>query len=292
MEQWSSALIGILSVLAIVGNGGVVYLVIARRTLHKTANWFVLSLAIADFLFSASYLPLIALIEHKGVGHGVGAHISLLVIYYLTAASITNLCVMTLDRYIAIVQPLRYVTFMRTTRVGVLISSAWLAALVRPMIFLRAVPQKPGLSLRHVAGILLYHIIPCIALIAYTARILLIVRRHSRHTAALQAQLQHNYPLGSRDKEVAPRYHVPLHGNSRESLSARMLVVVVGFCVVYLVLMMALAAQLSFGDNRVEKFRPIVLLFMILNSTVNPLAYAFFKTDIKRELRGGLCCLM
>ena len=47
----------VLSLVTVVGNGLVVYLIITRKRLHNATNWIVLSLAIADFILGAGYLP-------------------------------------------------------------------------------------------------------------------------------------------------------------------------------------------------------------------------------------------
>ena len=45
---WYWALGGILSVSTVLGNSLVIYLIISRKRLHKTVNWFLFSLAVAD----------------------------------------------------------------------------------------------------------------------------------------------------------------------------------------------------------------------------------------------------
>ena len=121
--MWYYILGGLLSIIVVAGNGIVIYLIVTRQRLHTTANWFILSLAIADFFVGASYLLADYLCDmhscdRRYVPHAIGS--------FFAAVSATNLCLMTLDRYIAIVKPLKYVTFMTTSRVVLLISIAYI----------------------------------------------------------------------------------------------------------------------------------------------------------------------
>lgn len=46
-----------LSIFTATGNGLVVFLIIKTRNLHSPANWFVVSLAVADFTVGAVLFP-------------------------------------------------------------------------------------------------------------------------------------------------------------------------------------------------------------------------------------------
>ena len=63
MDLWFWILGGLLSVLAVVGNGVVIVLISTRRRLRTTANWFILSLAVADCSLAAIYVPLLSACE-------------------------------------------------------------------------------------------------------------------------------------------------------------------------------------------------------------------------------------
>ena len=113
-----------LTVIIIIGNGLVIYLITTRRKLRTKTNWFVLSLAVADFGVGATYVSSRFVCE---IHTEMCAHQFTGIVFFL-CASIHSLCVLTLDRYLAIVKPMRYVTFMTTKRVALLISAAWSVA--------------------------------------------------------------------------------------------------------------------------------------------------------------------
>ena len=286
MEDWSWIVTLIFCVIGVVGNGAVIFLVVTRRRLHKTPNWFVLSLALADFLLGALYGPLFVIREDNE--ESLVGIIGKYAVYYLSGASITNLCAMTRDRYVAIVHPLWYVTHMGKKQVCLLLSVAWIFPLFRPV--LHFVGDKETLAYTAMLDSVLYTIVPCVVMILATARILRIVRRHSRQTAAIQAQLRHNYPLGSsRETLQSPSQTVP--SPKRDANSVKATVIVTGICTCYLISKIAvMVLALSVDSETVEVVYPAVFVLMLLNSAANPFAYAFFKADIKRELRVGFSC--
>ena len=267
---------GILCVVAVLGNATVIVLICTRRPLHNTANCFVLSLAVADLTIGAFGMAGLYYLLGSPL-HGTERLIVLAVLLVLGSASVSNLCVLTLDRYIAIVHPLRYVTIMKPRRVGCLIAAAWVVAVLRPFLF------TEKLTTRRVIVITLYQVLPCIGLVITTARILMIVRRHSKQTAALSAQLRHNYP-------TARSRGCPRQNNratpAREAITANVLVAVVTvFVACY-----GLGSLLVFIPHNPYIVR-LVHVLVVLNSSANPIAYAFFKTDIKREMSTVLGCL-
>ncbi|XP_022798469.1 substance-K receptor-like [Stylophora pistillata] len=85
-----------LPILDVFGNGVVIYIICTRRRLHVETNYFMVSLASADLLVGL-FLPTFIIITTYFVFFNL-----------FTLTSIENLFVMTADRYISIVHPLRY----------------------------------------------------------------------------------------------------------------------------------------------------------------------------------------
>ena len=57
METWFWILGGVLSFLAIIGNGFTIFLVCSRGNLRTKSNAFIVSLAVADFCVGLSGIP-------------------------------------------------------------------------------------------------------------------------------------------------------------------------------------------------------------------------------------------
>ena len=267
----------IVAVVAVVGNGLAIFLITTRPNLRTTTNWFVLSLAVADFGVGAVYYPRVSfcpIFDKTCVNEGV--KIAILIGILFVNASITNLCALTLDRYLAIVHPLRYVAFMTKKRVALLVSAAWgVASTLSASVFLFHVVFTREDQQIIAMPLLLYTIAinlgVCIFLLFATVRIFLVVRRITKHNAAVVAQLNFNHKLQ--------------HGvafKARETASAMMIgIVVTVFLISYLLWVTVTVLELPKTHFLIE----IYLVLLVLNSAVNPVAYALYKRGIKTELK-------
>ena len=124
METWFWILGWSLSILTITGNGFIIFLVCSKRQLRTKTNAFVVSLAVADFCVGMSVVPSIFFCE-MATGCNPQSYWISLVRWLFGYQSVMNLCVLVLDRYIAIVKPLKYLTVMTRRRVTQTISLSW-----------------------------------------------------------------------------------------------------------------------------------------------------------------------
>lgn len=102
-------------------------------------------------------------------------------------ASVTNLVVLTIDRYISIALPLRYVAMATTRRVLAAIISAWLLSLsLAPIQYLVKRTESKDLQRTfEITRIAVMEVVPTVVLITTTIRMLLIRKKH-RQQAAIQ----------------------------------------------------------------------------------------------------------
>ena len=284
LPLWNSVLGWLLSIIAVAGNGIVIYLIVTRQQLHTTANWVILSLAIADFFLGSSFFVAEYLCDALSACQ---PRLLYVIGSFLAATSATNLCLMTLDRYIAIVKPLKYVTFMTTRRVVLLISIAWLAAFLPHFIYLLRffvlpTPEDTN-DVREfiIFDLVVFEILPLVILSLASGHIFLIARRHSRQTAILMVQLRFNQRINIQQES----------SQSRETSSVKVVgTSVTAFLICYLYELF----YTGFYELHLEKEPNLFLKFngllYIVNSAANPVAYAFFKSDIKKSLRSMFRC--
>ena len=283
---WYLVLGGIISIITVARNGIVIYLIVTRHRLHTTINWFILSLAIADFTLGAGHF-LVAYLLCTDLK--CSDNVTYAILSFLSAASAINLCLLTLDRYIAVVKPLKYVTFMTTRRVVLLISAAWLAAFLPHFIFLVTVvtstsPNEVHGQMFMVFDFVVYEILPLVILPLAIGHMFLIVRRHSRQNAALVAQLRFNQRI-EHGKEAST--------HSQETSSTKLVGVAVVVFVVCYVNELCYTILYQLRDKKPkenEVFLCVTNLLYVVNSAVNPVAYALFKSDIKKSLRSMFRC--
>ncbi len=257
---------------AILGNALILFIIISRTRLHIQPNWFVLSLAFADFIVGLVFFP-IDFFCGKNSRCDIGYDIALLAIY----SSVSNLCAMTVDRYIAIVKPLRYVTWMTSRRAILLVILAW--SIPFGLVFIPNLcaslgkcnmKNKPFIFGR----LILLEIIPCLFLLIATIRIILTARRHERQNARLHAQLQFN------------------QGNTRQvrdfSAARVIITVIIVYLACYCVELYSVIVFLVNSSEQTSEVSNAIYFLVIVNSAANPIAYAMFKRDIRRELK-ALC---
>lgn len=125
------SLLLIFSVCTVFGNTLVIMAVIRERYLHTPTNYFITSLAVADCLVGLVVMPFSALYEVLGHTWFFGADLcdiwrSLDVLF--STASILNLCVISLDRYWAITDPITYPMRMTKYRSMFLIAAVWVCS--------------------------------------------------------------------------------------------------------------------------------------------------------------------
>ena len=259
------------SVFAILGNTMVVLIILSRTRLHILPNWFVLSLAVADFAVGLTFFPTIFFCGKLILCESDwGYDIAVLAIY----SSVSNLCAMTVDRYIAIIKPLRYVTWMTSRRAAFLLALAWSIPIALDFIpTLCARLEKCNMQNRSLifSKMILLEIVPCAILLMATIQIILTARRHWWQTARLHAQL---------------RFNQVNHRQPRDISSVKVIItVVIVFLTCHCVELFSVIRFLVNSSIPTLEVINVIVLLAVVNSAANPIAYALFKRDIRRELK-------
>ena len=267
METWFWILGWFFSILTMTGNGFIILLVCTRRHLRTKTNAFVLSLAVADFFVGVTAVPSLFLLERIGHGYSQGLYTGLKSWKWLFQdASVINMCSLVLDRYIAVVKPLKYLTFMTSRRVIQLISFSWGLCVV----FILVLSSLSfSLNPRVVSRILfcvvfvLFYFLPCLMISFCFASMLRVIYMQNRAPTFLGKQLRFN--------------------KRREKSALIMMMIVVSLFFVFCGINIRCIFAVILNDTCDKgKYRNLIL---VLNSAVNPLAYAFFKADLNREIK-------
>ncbi|XP_063230942.1 dopamine receptor 2-like, partial [Bacillus rossius redtenbacheri] len=119
------------SVTTVFGNTLVILAVVRERYLHTATNYFVTSLAVADCLVGLVVMPFSAVyevLEHTWFFGGDWCDVWRSLDVLFSTASILNLCVVSLDRYWAITDPITYPMRMTFRRAGLLIAAVWVCS--------------------------------------------------------------------------------------------------------------------------------------------------------------------
>ena len=127
METWFWVLGWFLRILTMVVNGFVILLVCRKRQLRTKTNAFVVSLAVADFgvgLLAVSPQFFCSLATECTPRSKEGL-IVIFVEVFIIYTSGTNLVSLVLERYVAVVKPLKYLNCMTRRRVLQMVLTSW-----------------------------------------------------------------------------------------------------------------------------------------------------------------------
>ncbi|XP_037093414.1 probable G-protein coupled receptor No18 [Pollicipes pollicipes] len=127
-----TALHVIIILATIVGNSLVIISVFSYRPLRSVQNFFVVSLAVADLTVALFVLPLnvaYSLLELWVLGRYV-CQLWLTCDILCCTSSILNLCVIALDRYWAITDPINYANKRTIRRVNTMIAMVWVLSVL------------------------------------------------------------------------------------------------------------------------------------------------------------------
>ncbi|XP_017835684.1 muscarinic acetylcholine receptor DM1 isoform X2 [Drosophila busckii] len=117
----------ILSAVTVAGNVMVMISFKIDKQLQTISNYFLFSLAIADFAIGAISMPLFAVTTILGYWP-LGPHVCdtwLALDYLASNASVLNLLIISFDRYFSVTRPLTYRAKRTTNKAAVMIGAAW-----------------------------------------------------------------------------------------------------------------------------------------------------------------------
>lgn len=113
----------ILSLITVIGNIMVMVSFKIDKQLQTISNYFLFSLAVADFAIGLISMPLFTLYTVLGYWP-LGAHVCdtwLALDYLASNASVLNLLIISFDRYFSVTRPLTYRAKRTTTKAGIMI---------------------------------------------------------------------------------------------------------------------------------------------------------------------------
>uniref|UniRef100_A0A8D0L9U2 5-hydroxytryptamine receptor 2A n=1 Tax=Sphenodon punctatus TaxID=8508 RepID=A0A8D0L9U2_SPHPU len=127
-KNWPALLTAVVIVLTIAGNILVIMAVSLEKKLQNATNYFLMSLAIADMLLGFFVMPVSMLTILYGYRWPLPTKLCAVWIYLdvlFSTASIMHLCAISLDRYIAIRNPIHHSRFNSRTKAFTKIIAVW-----------------------------------------------------------------------------------------------------------------------------------------------------------------------
>ena len=276
----------VLAVLTAVLNGFVSYLILSRAQLQVTANWFVLSLAVADLGVGLSFIPAAFLCNENFVDCSDDSLLVYLICWFFLTASVANLCCVVADRLVFILRPLRYPLLVTKRRSLIAMSFAWIIAFIFALFhgisFL--LPSSELDEVCVIAWIVTFLVLPSVFLVVSVGCAIYVSRKLSVQTTVLRAQVCFNHP-------GEPSVGVLTAGNSAKIKSATMIMCSVACCFItcYSLDAYIYLCHYVFQFPILSSVKSVHVLLLVVNSAFNPIAYSLFKRDIKAEFKRLFC---
>ena len=299
----------VMSCIGLIGNFLVCLTILRVKFLQDLTHYLILNLAISDLLTCLMFLTHRVLERadlHQQLDPSiVGASVYMFVychlifsgylFYSFSYVSVYNLLIITLERYIVIVYPLRYVQFYTKRRACLAIATAWTAGFCNYLIHLVGVQvDTVNTSVNYctythswawhflpfTAGFLL----PLAAMILTYARIIKMLKRSAWR------------------QQAVPRHAVELI-QARRRVVNLMLIITATFVLLYgatqpsymiTVMMYKDTYETAKDANSLKCFLMYLLtdVPIMLNCVVNPIVYAFKYKKFRKGMREGFCpCL-
>ena len=268
-----------ITAVAVVGNALVIFLITTKHRLQKKPNWFILSLAIADLFVGFTYIPSFYAcwkwFPCRKDGWFAGQTIKWTFLY----ASVSNLFILTLDRYIALTSPLRHKWLVTPTRITLSVIIAWIVPVIsRVCIFVPVHFSNKATAYKYLLPMFLvmFELLPCILLSCFTFRMVYIVRKRQKSSRTIKDS-------ATEPRSLNLRVHVRDVG--RANYNIKVVVSVVGL----FILCYSVDVYISFCHNfSLSSISPqlwnVRHLLLVTNSALNPVAYALFKRDIRQAI--------
>ncbi|XP_067382459.1 trace amine-associated receptor 13c-like [Channa argus] len=274
-------LLSFISLLTVVLNLLVIISISHFRQLHSPTNLLLLSLAVSDFLVGLLVMPFQILLKEPCWLLGDLVCVLFYVIPFITvSASTVSMVLISVDRYVAICDPLHYSTRITQKRVQFCVLLCWTYSIFYSLMLLDNLKQ-PGsynscygecvINIIGAVDIVLGFIIPVSTIIILYVRVFVVAVSQAR-------------ALRSHITAVKLQSSVTVTVKKSELKAARTLGVVVAvfllcYCPPYCV-------SLSGSDLTIGTSTKDFIIFLLLsNSCLNPVIYAFFYPWFRRSVK-------
>ncbi|XP_037344693.2 trace amine-associated receptor 13c-like [Pungitius pungitius] len=255
------------------------------RQLQKPTNLLLISLAVSDFFVGLIVFFQIVLIEGCWFLGDLMCILYTFLDFVITSASVGTMVLISVDRYVAICEPLHYANKVTQKRVKICVCLCWTCSAFLQTLLLKNNFEEPGrynscfgecvIVINYIAGranLFFTFIGPVTVIIVLYMRVFVVAVTQARamrsHVAAL--------PLS--------KFQMTITAKKSEMKAARTLGVVI--VVFLLCLCPYYCVSLSGQDTLLNaSSSTIVLCLFYFNSCLNPLIYAFFYPWFRKSMK-------
>ncbi|KAI7800171.1 trace amine-associated receptor 13c-like [Triplophysa rosa] len=275
----------VMSVLTVCGNLLVIVCIVLFKQLHTPANLITLSLAVSDFLVGMCVMPVESFrsINPCFQMKKIQCHIFHTVMSFLGSASLINILLVAIDRYLAVCNPLQYVSKMTNRKTLVCITFTWIVSICYNVVILDFNSVQPGATViclrecavavsesRGFSDVMITFISPCIVIVIMYVKILSVALRHAKSVSNTEKHRvsQMNCKPSRKSEMKATK--------TLASVVFLYLICWVPWCIILL--------NLKHFQNSSVSLSALLCLFYT-NSCLNPFIYAISYPWFKRSVK-------
>ncbi len=315
------AILPILTLCGVFGNILVIIAVLKFKQLRMVANFFIVSLAFADLLVCIVVMPLAL---YQDVNNGIWDLPALLCDVWvsldvlMSTASIWNLCVISLDRFLAITRPHQYARRRNIFTVLIAVLIAWLLAVfvsIPAFLFVGGHGSSVDSCVINVTPTFVIisscvaFYIPCSIVLVLYWRILVAARKHAKHrrqvgpsagsvteasTAAAAGGTTNNQSHEENHQTEMSNPQRKAISVTKEKKAALVLAIVVGVFICCWLPFFVIIVSVGICPHCQISITTIVVVTWLgwCNSIVNPIIYTIFNREFRTAFRKILSCKM
>lgn len=277
--------ISVISVLTVCGNLLVIVSIVIFKQLHTPANLVTLSLAVSDFLVGLCVMPVESFrsIDPCFRMKKIQCHFFQTVMSILGSASLMNILLVAIDRYVAVCNPLQYMSKMTNRKTLSCVGLGWIVSVCYNVVISDFSTIQPGATVvclrecavavsesRGAADLMISFISPCIVMLIMYVRILTVALRQAKSVASIEKH------------RVSQLNHKPFRKS--EVKATKTLASVVFLYLICWVPWYIISLNLKHFQNSSVILTALLCLFYT-NSCLNPFIYAISYPWFKRSVK-------
>ena len=269
-------LLYIIDVAIMLGNSFVIWLVVRKKSLHTVTNILLVSLAISDLMVGIAVIPSFVACFHVKCD----LVLAKMVYDYFLFVSVANLCAITVDRYTAVMHPLRYPNKMTPLAAIRVIAMAWIIPAVLSILPVSWTYSNTSQDNQDIANKVFYTI--QVTFFVLTPCCLMLWAYFKIFKEAIKQARRIHSETGYGSESVNG-------GRSLSPSEARNAIKVFGTVVAFFVFCWSISAYRTFVIYfNLKEVNPDVTMasrvLLVFNSAVNPVFYSLWKKDVRREV--------
>ncbi|XP_055366312.1 trace amine-associated receptor 13c-like [Betta splendens] len=252
------------------------------RQLHTPTNLLLLSLAVCDFLVGFILMPFqILLTEPCWFLGDLLCTLFYLVAFFTVSASVVNVVLISVDRYIAVCHPLIYPINVTERRIRISVLFSWIYSFFYSLLILSDNLKKSGrfnscdgecvIGIIGAVDVILIFILPISAIIILYVRVFVVAvsQARSMHSQVASVKLQRSLTVTVQRSEL----------KAARTLGVVVVVFLMCYCPYYCV-------SLSGSNLMVGSPSEVLMIFLIYcNSLLNPLIYAILYPWFRKSVK-------